>query len=707
MLHPWLWSLTYLLGALVSGVISLLVFKRSRGSTAAKVFLLYGMFVILWLILIFGHRTAVSQEISSLLFRMSLPVNSVIVSLLFYVVLLIGSEKRIYILSLLPAIPQTVGVLLFAEVHVFPTIYGWSYDLKFEPPAILLFGAVHFAYVGLILIALTRLAWRTKLPTTRKKYLLFLTGFGAFQSLGFYASNMYLQLYPDTQPLGGLMQIAAFIIYSYAFSLKSVDLWVPRAEEMVSHWTRFSTFLQNLYVSTPDEEFGQKQTRFLQFAKRVGIDDALIFSQDTLELCLDRLQGKNFLLLLDNCFQYLEEIDGVSPEIQSSSVSLIEDLYYKAKAEGNLEPFREIILKHVSFLTTTDMLYGVAEGELLQYLTEDKSLDGLERWEACLKIYVRMLAIINRKVMRVPRTDLTKAKNRYHFTRLIEFGDNIRVDDLWIRSHFMTFQPEQRIRLIKESFNAFLTWAFVRLLELSPDEAIEGFMQIARVLRLNRARVEELNVYRSLVRAFTQKIPPKYMVSFFREMGFSYDESSLFSKQISTTIDEISGKKVLVEFKPRSAFEDQVRKFVMECLANGLKCVVFTMQGSKVHKAVSNIDGLDLYLLVATPTRGREDKELPSLPIQDTTRILDTLNMVTDDENTAIVFDNLSDIIHFLGFEKAYRPVRQMVELFSRLQTSPVMVLFNSDAHDKHVKSTIEGLFDLLLLVENDILTRL
>jgi hypothetical protein len=83
------------------------------------------------------------------------------------------------------------------------------------------------------------------------------------------------------------------------------------------------------------------------------------------------------------------------------------------------------------------------------------------------------------------------------------------------------------------------------------------------------------------------------------------------------------------------------------------------------------------------------------LPSNDTSLMLDVFDKTLKAHLQSVVnvvFDNLSDLVLSVGFEKTYRFMRYAVEMLAS-QSNTVLFLLNQNAHDPKVASSLRGLF--------------
>jgi len=171
----------------------------------------------------------------------------------------------------------------------------------------------------------------------------------------------------------------------------------------------------------------------------------------------------------------------------------------------------------------------------------------------------------------------------------------------------------------------------------------------------------------------------------------------VFSKALGLTHEQVVGKNILLEFDPASDYERAIEDFVDEALANAESAAVFTSKGSAIHSALSNRSDVRFLILtqsVSTP-QANASKNTILLPANNSSLLLDALNKVLKaypERNSNTVFDNLSSLILFVGFEKTYGFLRYALELLA-LENGTSLFLFDPRAHDAKVASAFRSLF--------------
>ncbi len=174
--------------------------------------------------------------------------------------------------------------------------------------------------------------------------------------------------------------------------------------------------------------------------------------------------------------------------------------------------------------------------------------------------------------------------------------------------------------------------------------------------------------------------------------------SDRFSKRIGVNHKRVVGRSILLEFDPVSNYEEAIHDFVLEASANAEVVIAFTSKGGTLHTLLGKQGNVKLLLLTsfvsASKSEQRNDDEI-SIPANNTSLILDALNKTVKNRlegNFNLVFDNLTNLILQVGFEKTYNFVRYALEMLNSTNATAVF-LFNPSAHDQKIASSLRSLF--------------
>jgi hypothetical protein len=170
-----------------------------------------------------------------------------------------------------------------------------------------------------------------------------------------------------------------------------------------------------------------------------------------------------------------------------------------------------------------------------------------------------------------------------------------------------------------------------------------------------------------------------------------------FSKSLGLNHKQIAGRKILLEFDPASNYEQSIRDFVAEALAGSEEIVIFTRKSSTLHSSLQACRSVKFFSLTqqsSVPKELSENEVL--LPSGDTSLMVGVMDKTLKAYPNAainVVFDNLSDLVLSIGFEKTYKFIAYALEILASPR-STVIFLLNRTAHDAKVTSSLRSLFN-------------
>jgi hypothetical protein len=175
-----------------------------------------------------------------------------------------------------------------------------------------------------------------------------------------------------------------------------------------------------------------------------------------------------------------------------------------------------------------------------------------------------------------------------------------------------------------------------------------------------------------------------------------------FSKSLGLARQQVKGQNILLEFDPRSDYQKVVRDFVDEAAANGEPVAIFTHIRSTVHSAFNNRKDILFFLMtpqVSVPTKKAATEflipENASLLLDNLDKTLRTYFSSTPN----IVFDNLSNLVLSIGFDKTYSFLRYALDMLVSMDAT-TLFLVNPTAHEPKTVSGIRSLFGWQLSYE-------
>jgi len=173
-------------------------------------------------------------------------------------------------------------------------------------------------------------------------------------------------------------------------------------------------------------------------------------------------------------------------------------------------------------------------------------------------------------------------------------------------------------------------------------------------------------------------------------------QSHVFSKSLGLKHQQVVGKKILLEFDPSSTYEKLVQDFVNEAIANEEPMFVFTRIGSTIHSSLSENSAVRFFCLTQQTSVPKEVSESEILlPTSDTSLMLNVFDKMLKTQSAGvinIVFDNLSDLVLSIGFEKTYSFMRYVAEMLAPSRIT-ALFLVNEIAHEAKVVSSLRSLF--------------
>ncbi len=179
------------------------------------------------------------------------------------------------------------------------------------------------------------------------------------------------------------------------------------------------------------------------------------------------------------------------------------------------------------------------------------------------------------------------------------------------------------------------------------------------------------------------------------------ESTDIFSRTVGLSHDEVSGRKILLEYDPLSGYEKILRTLATEAASNFERVILFTRKDSPIYSAMEDELGLKMFVLTSRVSYPKvESENVVLIPAFDSSLILDSMNKTIEAYAATpftMIFDNISHQIFTLGTERAHSFVRQGLELMVSSRITGVFLL-NYPAHDPKTVSMFENLFDLELI---------
>jgi len=182
------------------------------------------------------------------------------------------------------------------------------------------------------------------------------------------------------------------------------------------------------------------------------------------------------------------------------------------------------------------------------------------------------------------------------------------------------------------------------------------------------------------------------------------EASDPFSALVNLDHAKIEGSKILLEYSSNSNFEDLVRKFFDEGIANAEMCTLFTSKSSKLYRALK---GKRMVRMVAASSMVSAPDESPDGEIQIPDKELGLVTSLMTDlfENNrsvalSFVFDSITELIRGERWEQVYSGIKQLIELLSP-STVTAIFLVNKETTEERFLGALRGLFSVQMSLDD------
>jgi len=182
------------------------------------------------------------------------------------------------------------------------------------------------------------------------------------------------------------------------------------------------------------------------------------------------------------------------------------------------------------------------------------------------------------------------------------------------------------------------------------------------------------------------------------------EASDPFSTLVNLDHPKIEGSKILLEYSSNANFEDLVKKFFDEGIANAEMCALFTSKSSKLYRALK---GKRMVRIVAASSLVSAPDESPDGEIQIPDKELGLVtSLVTDffENNMSValsfVFDSITELIRGERWEQVYSGIKQLIELLSPSIVTAIF-LVNTETTDARFLGALRGLFSVQMRLDD------
>jgi hypothetical protein len=189
------------------------------------------------------------------------------------------------------------------------------------------------------------------------------------------------------------------------------------------------------------------------------------------------------------------------------------------------------------------------------------------------------------------------------------------------------------------------------------------------------------------------------LAGFFEPMRSVVPETHPFTGRIAMGRASFrsGGGVMLLEVDPSSGYDDVVRDFAVEQVSNGSSLFVFTSRGKPVYEAIQQVQQARFFIMtdeVTYPKPGSQPLEV-LVPQRNEAVLLSVIERTLAEDTESrigLVFDSVTDLIVVSGFERAYKFLKQVLEITSDKRIAAVFLLVG-EAHEEKVLSVLKSLF--------------
>jgi hypothetical protein len=682
------WSLTYLISGLISITTALYVLSKNRKSLIHFLFFVFGLVSSLRLVVCFLDTSVSDPELALKLFRFSNSLYFISLALLLILVQVLAGKEENWVYIIPPMLIVTVSV--FIPYSVQWTDFGWKFIAVPTVEGLFVFLYL-ISYCMLIILNLNYLRKGAKTPWLRRKYEFMLWGVVIFQLFGLILTNALMLVWSDLIHIGGLLYFFSFMFIWYGFQLG------PPKEVVLTRMGNpltdsYQKFLNKLLNVAPPDELGLKTIDLLEYLDKTRLSDVVTYDRLRIILNAEKIESLNSIQALDKTLEYFETRDWAH-RAADELMEVLENIYFNLKSQDEKEAFKTIIMNHQEYLKKTDIIYGLATGEFLSFISPDASLEGLPEWEAVVRTYRRLLLPVRKYIAGPLAPEFFKKMRSMDVVKHLDVSTDGEIGVERLVAYVRTIPNGRRVEAVREAFNVLLSAVSAYLARENAD-LFENYLGVVRrIFMLNSGAKGVWKTYYSLVDRLSTDIGRSRITRLICMEDCRAEDLNAFSEAFGLTHDRLIRRKILLEYNPKYLYEPYVAKAVREIYANTERCVMLLRPASGV---LSQIPTLENVKLIPVVTVGAKPGE--SVSFDDVTQMINAINRSLDSEMHTWIILDISDMILSTSMEQAYAFARHAIELVSAKDGSAIFML-NEPAHDDNVKTAFEGLFSTILQV--------
>ena len=356
---PWQftpWALQYVVGGVVSLAITLYLVSKGRGAKTYWIFFAFGLSAALWLFSVFFHRIAPTSELSKWFFRFGLFFPAVAHPFLLLLMLYLWKERRLWILSVVPAFVVAFIAAIRAPFDIVwaGPVLGWSY--KFSPyfgRFYTLFQAGYMIAIVLVGVFLIRKA-RTRI--LGRKYVIILSSYIIFYCAGMAVTQPILQSNPTFPPIAGILLTLEFLFIAYALALPIERIVPPKLLDKLAQ--AYLDFLRIFQDKIPGRQLGESSFRFDEYIEAMGLTNVILPGFGRLAFNVDGLMNIDIGQLPDTILRTVKEYNWARETMDAfSNVFAMTYQTLRLKSERAADEwFDQMLKRHGVFLAEQGIL---------------------------------------------------------------------------------------------------------------------------------------------------------------------------------------------------------------------------------------------------------------------------------------------------------------------------------------------------------------
>ncbi len=358
------WNIQYLGGGVLALVITFLVFRKNPRAPSYRLFLAFGVSLIVWMLSVFISRSAPSLGIATAAYRIVGFSFLLAPALLLMTILYIASKRKLYYLILVPMLPLSLYTLIAAPFDVSWTNFGWAYSLKQEFIPISMLPLI--GYYAAIIVTLVVFSLKQHLSYLRKKYTIILSGFLLYVIV-LTTTNVVMWSNPNIAPVGGFMVTIEFLFIAYAVSLRPARIEFTPGKSIDNLGEAWLRFLQKLRDVLPGKELGEDAISYQNYIHSMGIDDVIHFENGRHIFDTARLASLDVNEAMLRTTSFMKKQDRAS-EVSKEYRDLFTNLYgimRKDSTEFANDWLNMMLHNHGGFLDKQGVLVAMPRGTKL------------------------------------------------------------------------------------------------------------------------------------------------------------------------------------------------------------------------------------------------------------------------------------------------------------------------------------------------------